>query len=391
MCQESIKGTVSYNDLAAKISSELDCNSSRQAFFYRTKEEATEFFKQILASIMKQKHLNDVSKINTTIKFKRILVQDSTIIHLPNKLLELFSGVNNISSRSCNARIQGIYDLLSGNFISFSIDPYSKNDLKAAFDIDVQEGDLVIRDRGYFVIACIEKLKSLGADSLMRYKHKTKFYDPITHKEINLLSLLKLSGKLDISVLTDLKKKCKLRILAVPVTEEVANLRRMKAKQEHKVCLEEFLQLLGWTIFITTIDDPNLTVEQACILYSLRWRIECIFKTWKSNFSFNKIHNVSHLQLRVLLYARFITITAFYHRLFVPLEKIVLVQSNKMLSLMKFMRFISQNPKNFIKQYLNANTSGSAIQKIINYCTFDLRKRTNFNQILGHACVLNEL
>jgi IS4 transposase len=38
-------------------------------------------------------------------------------------------------------------------------------------------------------------------------------------------------------------------------------------------------------------------------LYGLRWRIENIFKTWKSNFSFGKVHTVSEQQLRVLLTA----------------------------------------------------------------------------------------
>ncbi len=42
-CQESIKGTVSYNDLAAKISCKKDCSASRQAYFYRIKEETVEF------------------------------------------------------------------------------------------------------------------------------------------------------------------------------------------------------------------------------------------------------------------------------------------------------------------------------------------------------------
>jgi hypothetical protein len=66
-------------------------------------------------------------------RFKRILLQDSTIIKLPLRLFEVFSGVKNAHAAVCNARIQGIYDLLSGRFIHFSIDPYSKNDQAAAW------------------------------------------------------------------------------------------------------------------------------------------------------------------------------------------------------------------------------------------------------------------
>ncbi|MFH1526060.1 MAG: hypothetical protein ABIG69_05305 [Bacteroidota bacterium] len=65
LCRESIKGTVSYNDLAAKISCEQVCDASRQAFFYRTKQEAVVFFEQILAAVMKHKHqVCDLSKTN---------------------------------------------------------------------------------------------------------------------------------------------------------------------------------------------------------------------------------------------------------------------------------------------------------------------------------------
>jgi hypothetical protein len=101
----------------------------RQAFYYRTKEAAVEFFNQVLMTVMKHKHpLNDVDIAGLKLIAKYILIQDSTIIRLPNKLYEIFSGVKNSLSTVCNARIQGVYDLLSGKFVSFSIDTYSEND-----------------------------------------------------------------------------------------------------------------------------------------------------------------------------------------------------------------------------------------------------------------------
>ena len=180
-------------------------------------------------------------------------------IRLPKKLYEIFSGVKNAKATLCNARIQGIYDLISGKFISFSIDPYSDNDLKVAHNIDVQEGDLVLRDRGYFVISSIKTMKEHGADSIIRYKHKTIFYDPISHQKIDLLKKLKQHGSLDIAVLGGTDKTTKLRIIAMAVPEEIANIRRMKAKKEAKkrACSHELLQLMAWEIFITTIDDET--------------------------------------------------------------------------------------------------------------------------------------
>jgi hypothetical protein len=385
MCEESIKGTVSYNDLAANISCAGECEASRQALYYRTKEEAVEFFKRVLMAVIKHKYpLNDVDIAALKPIAKRILIQDSTIIRLPNKLYKIFSGVKNSLATVCNARIQGVYDLLSGKFVSFSIDTYSENDLKVADRIDVHEEDLVLRDRGYFVLSAIDQMKKQGADSISRYKHKTAFYDPDSLKEINLLECLQKTGTLDIMAVCGTAKNIKVRIMAAPVPEEVANIRRMRAKKEAKSrnCSYELIQLLGWTIFITTIEDSTFTMYQVAHLYALRWRIECIFKTWKSNLNFDKIHQVSELQLRVILHARFIMITLLFRNLYTPLEYVVRTKYGKQLSLLKFMRYISRNVKEFIAQFIDAERKIAAIGKIVRYCTYEKRNRDNFLDLL---------
>ncbi len=43
--------------------------------------------------------------------------------------------------------------------------------------------------------------------------------------------------------------------------------------------------------------DFNLILR----IYGLRWRIETIFKTWKSHLSFNRLHRVSEVELKPLL------------------------------------------------------------------------------------------
>ena len=86
--------------------------------------------------------------------------------------------------------------------------------MKAVNTIDVQEGDLVLRDRGYFVISSIEGMKENGADSIFRYKHKTTFYDPYSLEEINLLELLKKKESIDIWAVSGDDKNIRLRIIA---------------------------------------------------------------------------------------------------------------------------------------------------------------------------------
>ena len=384
-CLASLEGTVSYNDIAAKIQVKTGIVASRQAYHQRMNDECVVFFQRILERVMASKHPSeDTDEIFGLNGFGRILIQDSTVIRLPLRLFEIFSGVKNAHKAVCNARIQGVYDLLSKQFIKFSIDPYSKNDLSVASDIIVEPGDLLLRDRGYFSVPVIRELKLKGADMIFRYKHKTTIYDMESGAEINLLAYLTQFRSADMMVLISAKEKYKVRIVAKPVKEEIANQRRMKAKKESnsKNPSKELLALMSWTIFIVTVKTETFTFEMILKLYGLRWRIENIFKTWKSHFSFSKIHNVSERQLRVLLTARLAMITFIYQGLFKPLSMEIRKISKKRLSLMKFTRYIRKNIELIFKLADIRKQSDETLQAIIRYCTYDLRNRINFETLL---------
>jgi hypothetical protein len=168
ICCQSTHGTVSFNDLAAKIDAETSVSVSRQAIAKKTgKESCVNFLKKILALvIIKRIGKQEVDSLRQARKFKRVLVQDSTIIGLPARLFGFFSGVSNAHTSVCNCRIQCVYDLLSESFIYFTIDPYTKNDLKAAPELIIEKNDLVIRDRGYLMVSEVERHLASGADCI---------------------------------------------------------------------------------------------------------------------------------------------------------------------------------------------------------------------------------
>ena len=88
------------------------------------------------------------------------------------------------------------------------------------------------------------------------------------------------------------------RLIAAPVNQETADLRRMKARKETKGHnpSQAVLELMGWTIFLTSL-GPEVSFNELLETYGLRWRIEVIFKAWKSNMDFHIIHRVSELEL----------------------------------------------------------------------------------------------
>jgi hypothetical protein len=238
ICMESTNGTVSYNDLAAKFESKCDVSVSRQAVWKKVTKPCEVFFEKVLELIIISKvNKTEVEMLRRSNHFKRILIQDSTIIRLPVCLFKIFSGVANANSKVCNARIQGVYDILAERFISFSIDPYSKNDLEAAHEICLQKDDLVLRDRGYMRLDEIQRHINNQAHCIFRYKSGMTLLDPTTGKPIDLLTTLEKQNKLDIQVMLNNKDKTIVRLIAAPVDEQTANIRRMKAKKEKKTPL----------------------------------------------------------------------------------------------------------------------------------------------------------
>jgi ribosomal silencing factor RsfS len=384
-CFEAINGTASFNDIASKIDAIGGESVSRQAVWKKATEPCIDFFKKVLEKCM----LNKIEKggFKNKTKYKRILVQDSTIVKLPFRLFEIFSGVSNGHSKVCNARIQGVYDLIAEEFIEFSIDPYSKNDLKVAANLPIQKYDLTLRDRGYFTVDEIERHIYNQADCIFRYKHRTTILDPVTHNNINILDVLKKENSLDMMVKLGPKSKTPVRIVAYPISEELANNRRHKAKKENKSKpSKEYLELLSWSIYITTVPEEEAEYVTLYKLYSLRWRIEIIFKNWKSNMAFDKIHNVSKIQLDILMLARFIIIIIFSQIIYSTARKMVKEYSKKDLSMIKLTHYLCRNPEQ-INKLINElvkqpKSTASVIESISKYCTYERRKRTNFVELM---------
>jgi len=373
--------------LAALIESEEGVSISKQAVWNKVQGPCKIFFMKVLEHVILNKMNScEVEMLRKSLKYNRILIQDSTIIKLPPRLFKIFSGVSNGHAKVCNARIQGIYDILAEKFISFSIDPYTKNDLKAAPEIILQQDDLVLRDRGYLISNEIQRHIDCRAHCIFRHKYGMTLIDPKTQKSIDLPTLLAEETKLDMEVMLNNEEKTIVRLVANPVNEQTANKRKMKAKKENRASpSKDYLKLLSWSIYITTIPKDQEDPAALFVLYSLRWRIEIIFKSWKSNMCFDKIHNVSNIQLHILIIARFIMILIctqnIYHRCRIILKK----HCGKYLSLIKLTHYLFRNPKKIAALYYEISKyegeMSENISSLARYCTYDKRKnRLNYEQ-----------
>ena len=394
ICIEGLKGSPSCNDLAANIETQNPCHGpSRQAVHQRMNPALAAFIGHILENLIAKKlfeaHRKFFENADDSARFvgyERVLVQDSTVIKLPAHLFDEFSGVANATSKACNARVQAIYDLVSGRLIHLSIDPYSKNDLAAAPDLQLQPNDLVLRDRGYLILDEIQRHLDAKADCIYRHKTGTTYLDPHTKKPIDLLALLRKNGYLDIPVLLNNESQTPVRLCCAPVSEEIANLRRMKARNETRGRnpSKALLELLSWSIFITTIDAARADFKKLLAIYGLRWRIEIVFKAWKSHMKFGNLHRVSKSQMLILLKARLLLITCCTNILYRALETTQWQKHKRRISLLKLVKFLAAAPENLLRALKSLSADMEASdgfhKALLRYCCYDQRKRQNFSE-----------
>jgi len=388
VCEECLHGSPSGNDLASQIQTISGGDPSRQAVNLRLNQAFQDILQRLLEKVMGEKiDRNESPAAETTHPFRgyrRGLVQDRTIIQLPGPLFADFSGVSNAQASVCNARIQATDNLRDSRRVGFSIDPYNKNDLTAAPELPLQQGDLVLRDRGDLVLDEIQRHRNAGADCIYRHKTGTIYLDPQTLDPIDLPALLKGQGQLDLEGLLNNEALTRVRLVTAPVDAETANLRRMKAKKETKGHhpSQAVLELMDWTIFITTIPATLAGFKEILAIYGLRWRIEIIFKAWKSHLKFPLLHRVSKLQMAILLKARLLIITACTNLVYGPLERRLLQNYDRRLSLLKFMRFLSKSPARFIRVLQSPSFCQQEHrvfhEALVRYGCYDKRKRQNY-------------
>lgn len=382
------KEIISYNTMASTLALQKDKAVSKQALHKAMNKVCFfNFINEVLDKLLARKL--GISGIGSRFGFKRIIIQDSTVIKLPGRLASLYSGVKNGFVQVVNAHIQYAFDVLTSHCVFFDLNPYAINDAKAAGNIHVRKGDLILRDRGYFSLTEVKRLLNNEVDFIYRYKHGIIYYDAETGMRLNLAKILYPHQVTDIKVRVDTKNGPIIRLLAEPVSEELANQRRAKLKKESKTFpSKEILALLSWSIFLTTIDKEKADFKNIFELYSLRWRIETMFKAMKSHLKLDKIHNVSNTQLKFIITAKMISFLLIFQFIFSWFGKKISTYFDRELSLFKLCRFLQDNLvvlADLIEQTCrdDLQRQNNATRMLLKYCTYDKRKRLNYNSRLN--------
>jgi len=222
---------LSLERIASVVALAANTTYSKQALNQRLSHQIEPFLAQVITALFGQLDPS-VCTSQALAPFQRVLVQDSTTQSLPKLLAKIFPGSGNQHGQDYAAlKIQWICDLKSGATQQVSLSGFTRNDQAAAPDLlkVARLGDLVLRDLGYLVTAVLAQFVEQHISFLTRHRHGVGLYDPTSGEPLDLPQLLRTLGTLDCQVLVG-PERVPVRLVALPVPEEVANLRRHRAK-----------------------------------------------------------------------------------------------------------------------------------------------------------------
>ena len=276
---------------------------SKQSFHKRLSSKIEGFLTRVATALLQHTVVTGDQK-GWLGSFQRVLLQDSTCQPVPERLAKAFPGSRNQRRLKRGLlKLQFITDLVGGAVLHWSLSGFTRNDQAASVDIltIAQRGDLILRDLGFFSLKVFHSLHRLGAFFLSRYKQGVHCYDPDTGQKLDLARHLKAHHRFDGWVLAG-EEKVRVRLVAEPVSAAVANERRRKARHNRDQRLKpspERLFLLGWNIFLTNVPADVWPPKALFWVYRLRWRIEIIFKAWKSHLRFVELNKRTELMVRI--------------------------------------------------------------------------------------------
>jgi hypothetical protein len=303
----------------ARFSSEAalthDVSITKQAFDDRFDDTAVSFVKGVLDEVVANQ-IDAPLDPHFLEKFNKVKIKDSTRFDLPNRLKGYFPGFGGKFTSEAGAAIQYEFDLKTRSLYDLDITSALKNDIQDAKEKreDIEHGDLIIRDLGYFSSKVINTIIDKKAFFLNRMRTLMDVFDE-NHQEVSFRKMYDHMVKYNktrhhMKVTIGNKERIPARLLIEMVPESIYQERIRKREYESRKkgwkVTEEFKARAHFTLMITNVPEEDLPAENIYKLYKTRWQIELIFKVWKSTMGVNKIHPMKYQRLMCLLYAKLI-------------------------------------------------------------------------------------
>lgn len=316
-------------DEMSQMASVLDVEITRQGLNKRFTAEATELMYEVLKAAVAQTVSGARVKFEILTPFNGVYIIDSSIVQLPDDLLEYWegSGGGQKGQQNAGVKLSLRWNWQTGELQGPDLHDARSHDQSAPVaTLEQPEGSLQIADLGYFNLGRFQQLEQQGSYWLSRYKAGTLVFDQQGQK-LNLPRLLDAypNTQMDRSVnLGGRSVSC--RLVAQRLPDEIAAERREQlkkdARREGETLSYSRWVLAGWMVLLTNVPPALLSFDQLFVVYRVRWQIELLFKLWKSEGLLDEWRTSNpwrilcefYAKLVALLIQHWLLITGCWHR-----------------------------------------------------------------------------
>jgi len=293
-----------------RVAGKLGCTITAQGLDERFNERAVMLLAYVLAESIQVLNRDERLPPAVLERFGALYITDSTQFRLPRTLYDEFRGNGKVEAMG---KWQVVLEYLSGTLTTLQWEEGRTPDQKCTLPEQYSTaGSLQLFDLGYFKQERLAHIDRQGAYFVSRCQSQTALYELESGLAIDLAGFLgqTTEHEVDLPCVLGRKHLLTVRLVARRLTKKAADKRRRKARKkarEQKTsCSEAYLTLLGWQIMITNLPTTDYPPDLVFALYDLRWQIELLFKTWKSQLRIARIGNWRPQRVFGQLYATLI-------------------------------------------------------------------------------------
>ncbi len=222
----------SFEAIARHSADEDTQTCSRQNIFKRCGVSAVDFMRKVLDHAIASR-ATAVPLPEAAVRFKRIIIQDGSLIRFHDSAREHFPAVSSTAEDKAMLRLQFAYDYKSGRTLFATPAAYSHTDAAASADLLgwLEPGDLCLRDMGYYKTGLFETMDATGVFYLSRFKPDVKIPQGHGQPAIGLDEFLRGAhgNLLDQAIHIGAKGSFTTRVVAVRVPGKVSAEAQMQA------------------------------------------------------------------------------------------------------------------------------------------------------------------
>jgi hypothetical protein len=306
------------NDLA-DVCNGMGIRVSTQAINERINRQCVVLMERLLGEAMGHFYTRIGITAHVLSQFSQINLLDSTQLELPARLKEVFPGSGGNASLAA-LKLQVSVDYLRGQLNALEVGAANVPDQRCPLLLDLARPEsLSLFDLGYHDLSTLAVFDQRRAYFLTRFHHQVNVYARVEDAEkLDLVKWLReaTDDQYERQLFIGAEERVPVRVLFQRCAPEVAQQRRRQAHQREKKHGWQYSQayyaFLDWHIVITNVPATMLSAEQVFTFYRVRWQIELMFKTWKSQAGLDQVPQARLARIICQLYANLIGFFIFY-------------------------------------------------------------------------------